>query len=54
MKYRDCIKEIKDFSFGDKGTLRFYPKQFQKGYLQALRDLENILRMIDKEEKKEK
>jgi len=29
-------------------------KQFQNGYLQALIDLESILSMIDKEEKKEK
>jgi len=35
----EVIKEVKKFSFGDTGTLRFFHKQFQKGYEQALNDV---------------
>jgi len=39
----DILKEIEKFSFGDKGTLRFYHQKFQDGYLQAIKDIISIL-----------
>ena len=39
----EMIKEIDSFSFGEKGTLRFFPLQFQKGYQKALKDISHLL-----------
>ena len=39
----EMIKEVDSFSFGEKGTLRFFPSQFQKGYQKALEDISYLL-----------
>ena len=39
----EILKEIEAFSFGNKGTLRFYHQKFQEGYLQAIKDISSLL-----------
>ena len=39
----EMIKEVNSFSFGEKGTLRFFPDNFQKGYQKALEDISHLI-----------